>query len=115
MSSPVVSNRDSGTQENLKFNARSVDKWRQGDAPMEIGPITAVRPVAMIKPSRSAPDLSRVFEVEYLGQSGDDEYTAANRKAARGLEDEEEDLAEESAGAEFPEAVAPSTKISFFA
>jgi hypothetical protein len=88
VSSPAASNRDSDIQENLKFNAESVDKWRQGDAPMEIGPITAVRPVTMIKPSRSAPDLSRVFEVEYLGQSGDDEYTRANGNAARGLEDE---------------------------
>jgi hypothetical protein len=116
MSSPVASNRDSGVQENLKFNAGPVDKWRQGDAPMEIGPITAVRPVTMIKPSRSAPDLSHVFEVEYLGQSGDDEYTPANGNVARGLEDEEEDIADDTADAEAgSETVVSLNKVSFFA
>jgi hypothetical protein len=81
---------------------------------MEIGPITPVRPVPAIKPSPVAPDLSRVFEVEYLGQSDEDEYRSSNRKAARGLEDEEEGLAEETA-----EAVARppglTTKVNFFA
>jgi hypothetical protein len=83
---------------------------------MEIGPITAVRPVPMIKISRSAPDLSRVYEVEYLGQSGDDDYTRANGKAARGLEDEEEDVAEEPGdGATQAEDVPDASKINFFA
>ena len=83
---------------------------------MEIGPITAVRPVPMIKPSRCAPDLSRVFEIEYLGQSGDDEYTRANGKAARGLEDEEDDALVETADAGVQaEAAVPSSKVSFFA
>jgi hypothetical protein len=69
----------------------------------------------MIKPSRSAPDLSHVFEVEYLGQS-DDEYTPANGKAARGLEDEEEDIAADTAdpGAG-SEPVVSVNKVSFFA
>jgi hypothetical protein len=83
---------------------------------MEINPITAIRPVPMVKPSNVAPDLSRVFEAEYLGQSADDAYTPSHKKASRGLEDEEdgtelEDLVEESAPAEF----AASTKVSFFA
>jgi hypothetical protein len=83
---------------------------------MEIGPISAVRPVTMIKPLRSAPDLSRVFEVEYLGQSGDDEYTRANGRAARGLKDEEEDIADENADAGVgSETVAPLNKVSIFA
>ena len=47
---------------------------------MDIGPIIAIRPVTMIKPSLKAPDLSRVFEAEYLGQSKDDEYSSDNRK-----------------------------------
>ena len=62
---------------------------------MDIAPISAIRPVTMVKPSPAAPDLSRVFEAEYLGQSRDDEYTPANRKAARGLEDEEDETMEE--------------------
>ncbi len=58
---------------------------------MDIGPILAIRPVAMVKPRAAAPDLSRVFEVEYLGQSGEDEYHSAKGKATRGLEDEEDE------------------------
>jgi hypothetical protein len=83
---------------------------------MEIGPITAVRPVTMIKPSRSAPDLSRVFEVEYLGQSADDQYTPTSGKAARGLEDEEEDIADDTADAGAGlETVVSLNKVNFFA
>ena len=58
---------------------------------MDIGPISAIPPVTMVKSSPAAPDLSRVFEAEYLGQSRDDEYSPAHRKAARGLEDEDEE------------------------
>jgi hypothetical protein len=62
-----------------------------GGKAMAIGPIYAVRPVSMIKPSPEDPELSRAVEVEHLGRSEDDEYTPANRKASRGLEDEAED------------------------
>jgi hypothetical protein len=83
---------------------------------MEIGPITAVHPVSSIKLSRNAPDLSRVFEVEYLGQSGDDQYTGENGKTVRGLEDEEEDLADQTPDAETEaEGVVLSSKVDFFA
>jgi hypothetical protein len=83
---------------------------------MDINPISPIRPVGMIKPTATTPDLSRVFEVEYLGQS-DDEYTSGDGKSARGLEDEEEDVSAEnqSDNEERPEAVVQSTKISFFA
>jgi hypothetical protein len=83
---------------------------------MEIGPITAVRPVSMIKPLRGSPDLSRVYEVEYLGQSTADEYTPANGKAERGLDDEEGDAAEETAnGATEAEGASHPSTVSFFA
>jgi hypothetical protein len=83
---------------------------------MEIGPITAVRPVPMIKPSGGTPDLSRVYEVEYLGQSPEDEYTPASGKAVRGLEDEEADAAEETAdGDAQADKVVRSSKVSLFA
>jgi|HubBroStandDraft_6_1064221.scaffolds.fasta_scaffold1213157_2 hypothetical protein len=83
---------------------------------MDIAPISAIRPVTMVKPSPAAPDLSRVFEVEYLGQSRDDQYTPANKKAARGLEDEEDKVtAEEPAGREAPETAVDSGKVSLFA
>jgi len=81
---------------------------------MDLGPISAIRPVTMIRPSASAPDLSRVFEVEYLGQSGDDEYTPANRKASRGIEDEEEEAGLEPAtDSEAPRK--PPSSVSLFA
>jgi hypothetical protein len=83
---------------------------------MDIGPISAISPVTMVKPSPVAPDLSRVFEVEYLGHTPDDEYTPANRKAARGLEDEEDESeADESSDA--PTSSQPTSfgKVSFFA
>ncbi len=82
---------------------------------MEIGPISAVRPVPNIKPSPAAPDLSRVFEAEYLGESGDDAYTPGNGIPARGIEDEDDDFAEEASDAETPVWAAPSSKVSFFA
>ena len=79
---------------------------------MGIGPISAVRPVSMIKPSTEDPDLTRVFEVEHMGPSRDDEYTPANGKASRGLEDEEEQAPVPDAP---NDAEAPSTTVSLFA
>jgi hypothetical protein len=81
---------------------------------MDIGPISAIRPVTMVKPVPTAPDLSRVFEVEYLGRSGDDEYMSNHRKAARGLEDEEEGDAEAAEPEAPPQSVAPG-RVNFFA
>jgi len=81
---------------------------------MDVGPISSIRPVTMIKPSSSAPDLSRVIEVEYLGQSGDDEYTPADRKASRGLEDEEEETGLEPATDSEAQRT-PAASVSLFA
>ncbi len=81
---------------------------------MDIGPVSAIRPVGMIRPSPAAPDLSRVGETENRGHSGDDEYTSNDKKAARGLEDEENETS-----AEDPDAAAsrpnPAGSVSFFA
>jgi hypothetical protein len=55
---------------------------------VEIGPIAGIRPITMIKSSPS-PDLSGVFAVE-LRKQGHDE-APEQRRAARGLEDEEAD------------------------
>lgn len=86
---------------------------------MDISPVSAIRPVTPVKPAPSAPDLSRVFEVEYLGQSEDDEYTPGNRKPGRGLEDEEDENAvevpdTEDAPKNAPDPVGYGT-VSFFA
>ena len=80
---------------------------------MDIGPVSAIRPVTMIRPSPAAPDLSRVVETENRGHSGEDEYTEADRKADRGLEDEDEAEMDESAPA--PPHPAVSGKINVFA
>jgi len=83
---------------------------------MDISPIAAIRPVSSIRPSPAAPDLSRVFEVEYLGQPGDDEYTPGNRRAGRGLEDEEDDgQGEEADPAQRADVPVRSGAVSFFA
>lgn len=81
---------------------------------MDIGPVSAVRPVTMIRPSQAAPDLSRVGETENRGRSGDDEYTPADGKPARGLEDEEEEAAGEESS-EVPMRRIPSGSVSIFA
>ncbi len=83
---------------------------------MEIGPVTAIRSVPSIKPSPAAPDLSRVFEVEYLGQPSDDDYTSSQRKASRGLEDEDDDLEPDADASDAsPDAASLPAKVSFFA
>ena len=79
---------------------------------MEIGPVPPIRPVAMIRPAASAPDLSRVAEAQNQTHSGDDEYTPAG-KASRGLEDEEDGAGEEPEGA--PAVVTRSGNVSFLA
>lgn len=84
---------------------------------MDITPISAIRPITTAKPFPSAPDLSRVFEVEYLGQPADDEYTPGNRKSARGLEDEEEEADEEIevVNEDLPLSLEPFVKVNYFA
>jgi hypothetical protein len=81
---------------------------------MDIGPVSASRPVTMIRPSPAAPDLSRVGETENRGHSGDDDYTSNDKKAARGLEDEENETTPEdsAAAASRPH---PAGSVSFFA
>ncbi len=82
---------------------------------MEIGPISPIRPVQMVKPSPTPPDLSHVFEAEYLGESKDDEYTPSRRKA-RKAEDDEDDLGEDEGDPEAgPETATPAAKVSLFA
>ena len=82
---------------------------------MEISPITALRPVSMMKRQLEDPDLSRVVEVEQRARSEDDEYTPANRNPPRGLEDEEEDL-QAQADVDVPkDSGSPANLVSFFA
>lgn len=59
---------------------------------MEIGPITSIRPVPVVRPSRTNDDLSGVFSVEFRKQNQDETYTPSHQKASRGLEDEDDIL-----------------------
>jgi len=81
---------------------------------MDIGPVSAIRPVTAIRPSPGSPDLSRVSETQHRSQPGDDDYTPAHRKASRGLEDEEEVAATEQPPTP-PPAATSTGKVNFFA
>jgi hypothetical protein len=79
---------------------------------VDISPVSAVRPLTLIRPSPGAPDLTRVTETENRGRSGEDEYTPAEGEAKRGLEDEEDEAA---AGARDEQAEGRSGGVSVFA
>jgi hypothetical protein len=90
---------------------------------MEIGPIVGIRPITMIKPATSSPDLTGVFAIEFRGQQ-DETYSPGNQRAARGLEDEESrdesqaeaaDQAAEEPSLDSEHQPAWPRKVSFFA
>jgi len=84
---------------------------------VEIGPITGIRSISMIKPTSPSPDLSGVFAVEFRKQADDEK--AGHQRAARGLEDEEPDAtvsnaAEENAANDIA-IEKPRSQVSYFA
>jgi hypothetical protein len=79
---------------------------------MEIGPVIGIRPVTMVKPTTSSPDLTGVFAIEFRGQQ-EETYSPANQRAARGLEDEES--GDESLAEPAEQPVEAPRKFSFFA
>ena len=86
---------------------------------MEIGPVTAVRPIPSSRPSPPGssenPDLTGVFAAEFRDQQRDDSYSP-NRKASRGLEDEDDDVeTSEPESMHEPRLAADSSSISYFA
>jgi hypothetical protein len=88
---------------------------------MDIGPVSAIRPVPAVRPSPPGsdgnPDLSGVFAAEFRGQQRDDAYSPS-RKAARGLEDEDEEMdgeLDDSEPASEFRIAASDRSISFFA
>lgn len=58
---------------------------------MDIGPISAIRPVSMVRSQSAAPDLAGVFRVEFQREQ-DERYTPSQQKASRGLEDEDNEI-----------------------
>ena len=93
---------------------------------MEIGPITAVRAVPLVKPLRPNGDLSAVFAVEFRKQADEQTYSSNRQKASRGLEEQDiqdeqsegDDLVGKGEIAGSGSALAPalgSNIVSFFA
>jgi hypothetical protein len=81
---------------------------------MDISPISAVRPVAPIRPALDERDLTRVGETGHLGQSGEHECTPQNRATSRGLEDEEDESEPKGVDAEAEPSVS-SAGVNLFA
>jgi hypothetical protein len=79
---------------------------------MDIGPISAIRPVSMARPSPpgsdTGADLAGVFAVEFRNQQPDDAYSPS-RQPDRGLEDDDETDESESAS-----ALPPDGSVSYF-
>jgi hypothetical protein len=84
---------------------------------MEIGPVTSVRPLPVPQFKGFDNQLPAVFEVEYLGRTGDETYSSNSAKSAAGQDDdsgEPEDLEQEEPSAPVA-ANAIERQISFFA
>ena len=79
---------------------------------MEIGPISAIRPASVVRPSPPGSDvnldLAGVFAVELRDQHADDSYTP--HQPERGVEDEEEPEETEAVS-----SLPPDSSVSFFA
>jgi hypothetical protein len=80
---------------------------------MDLGPISAIRPLSMVRSSPPGtevnPDLAGVSAVEFRDQQRDDSYSPS-RRPERGLEDEDEVEEKESAT-----ALPPDSSLSLFA
>jgi hypothetical protein len=63
---------------------------------MEISPITGIRALPALKAPTANSGLSAVFGVEYLARTGDESYSPNGGKSPRGLEDEADDLQDDS-------------------
>ena len=86
---------------------------------MEIGPITGIRPVAMAPRTRSADDLSAVFQVEFRKQGGEETYSPSEEQGDGRFEEEEIELDASSDDSDADDhTTAPERRgsgISFFA
>jgi hypothetical protein len=84
---------------------------------MEIGPVTSIRALPVVRPLPADPELSGVFDIENFARIGDETYSPSGGKSAGGGEDEFDDPAVEDED-EFQPRVAdpaPPHQISFFA
>jgi hypothetical protein len=106
---------DTKARGSLKEGAISADKVLEAAfevVVVEIGSISGIRPVTLVKPVARESDLAGVFAVE-LRQQARDEDGVASRKAARGLE--EEDAEDGGLAREEENAGTRGSKVNFFA
>jgi len=84
---------------------------------MEIGPVTGVRIIPMVRPKEDDLGMTDVYEVERTTQTGEEIYIPSDAKAASAYEDEEEkyEELEEETDAESRVRTAGTSKISRFA
>jgi hypothetical protein len=89
---------------------------------MEIGPITGVRALPVVKAPPIDSELPAVFDIEHAARTGDETYTPSRGKSASGAEEDESDdeienLADTDAADSAEPAQQPSAgrAISFFA
>jgi len=84
---------------------------------MEIGPVSGVRIVPMVRPKEDDLGMTDVYEVERTTQTGDEIYIPSDAKAASGFEDEDDkyEELEEETDAESRVRTAGTSKISRFA
>ena len=82
---------------------------------MDIGPVSAIRPVTGVRSFPGSSDVTRVSQTQHRDQSPDDEYTPTGDQAGRGLEDEEGEEVTDEEGSDTAPFVPPPGKVSFFA
>lgn len=84
---------------------------------MEIGPVTGVRIIPMVRPKEDDLGMTDVYEVERTTQTGEEIYIPSDAKAASGFEDEDDkyEELEEETDAESRVRTAGTSKISRFA
>ncbi|HEY1208603.1 MAG TPA: hypothetical protein VGE85_04490 [Terracidiphilus sp.] len=84
---------------------------------MEIGPVTGVRIIPMVRPKEDDLGMTDVYEVERTTRTGDEIYIPSDAKAASGFEDEDDkyEELEEETDAESRVRTAGTSKISRFA
>lgn len=57
---------------------------------MEIGPVTSIRIVPMVRPKEADLGMTDVYEAERSTRTGDEIYIPSGTKAASGFEEEED-------------------------
>jgi hypothetical protein len=84
---------------------------------MEIGPVTGVRIIPMVRPKEDDLGMTDVYEVERTTRTGDEIYIPSDAKAAGGFEDEEDKYEELEEEIDIETKVKPAgtSKISRFA